>query len=429
MSDEGASPQDIIGRAAVRRGGLPPYPASMHRRPLNVLQICDHLGWEGSRMHGVKRLFSWMIPRFDRDRFNVSLVSLRKKDLSEETLDDLGIDITYLERSKFDPLTLGDVLRVIDRKQIDILHLHGYGATTFGRLAGALRRIPTIVHEHANLTDTPWFQKIADRLLASSTDIALAVSASTADFVVHARKIPASKVKVVYLGVPLEEFSRSRSPEEVAAARAELGIGRHEFAAGTITRLHDSKGNSYLIDAAARVVAERPGVRFFLVGEGPLLEDLQAQAKGLGLGDRFVFTGFVRNVARTLSAFDLTVFPSLWEGTPITAFEALAMGQPIVATDADGLLDILTDGEDAAIVPKRNAVALADRIIWAVDHPDERARLSAAARETGRRYDIDVFVRKMEKLYTLLHEVSRATRRRGLLSADLAFLSSETAVR
>ena len=57
-------------------------------------------------MHGVKRLFGWMIPRFDRDRFSVSLVSLRKKDLSEETLEQLGIDITYLERGKFDPLTL-----------------------------------------------------------------------------------------------------------------------------------------------------------------------------------------------------------------------------------------------------------------------------------------------------------------------------------
>ena len=56
---------------------------------LNVLQVCDHLGWEGSRMHGVKRLFAWMMPRFDRSRFNVSLVSLRKTDLSEETLESL----------------------------------------------------------------------------------------------------------------------------------------------------------------------------------------------------------------------------------------------------------------------------------------------------------------------------------------------------
>ena len=82
---------------------------------LNVLQVCDHLGWEGSRMHGVKRLFSWMIPRFDQSRYNVSLVSLRKKDLSEETLESFGIDITYLHKSKFDPATLPALLKVIDR--------------------------------------------------------------------------------------------------------------------------------------------------------------------------------------------------------------------------------------------------------------------------------------------------------------------------
>src|ERR671912_2383654 len=144
-------------------------------RPLNILQVCDHLGWEGSRMHGVKRLFGWMIPRFDGDRFRVSLVSLRKKDLSEETLEQMGVDITYLQRGRFDPLTLTALLNVIDRKQIDVLHLHGYGATTFGRMAGAIRRLPTILHEHANLTDTPWFQKIADAVLEQSTDIAIAV--------------------------------------------------------------------------------------------------------------------------------------------------------------------------------------------------------------------------------------------------------------
>ena len=61
--------------------------------PIKVLQICDHLGWEGSRMHGVKRLFAWMIPRFDTRRFQVSLLSLRKKDLSEERLEDFGFPV------------------------------------------------------------------------------------------------------------------------------------------------------------------------------------------------------------------------------------------------------------------------------------------------------------------------------------------------
>jgi glycosyltransferase involved in cell wall biosynthesis len=232
-------------------------------------------------------------------------------------------------------------------------------------------------------------------------------------------------VKVVYLGVPLEEFTRSRTASEIAAARADLGIRPGEFAVGTITRLHESKGNAVLVDAAARVLEARTTARFFLVGEGPLLADLQAQANRLGLGDRFVFAGFRRDVAATLSAFDLSVFPSLWEGTPITAFEALAMGKPIVATDADGLLDILTDNRDAVIVPRRNADALADKIVWAIDHPEARAGLSEQARRTGRQYDIEAFVRKMERLYTVLHDMPRAGRRRHLMRTDFSFLTSD----
>jgi glycosyltransferase involved in cell wall biosynthesis len=390
---------------------------------LNVLQVCDHLGWEGSRMHGVKRLFAWMIPRFDRDRYDVSLVSLRKKDVSEETLESFGVDITYLHRSKFDPATLPALLKVIDRKKIDILHLHGYGATTFGRMAGGMRRIPTIVHEHANLTDTPWFQKVADAALEPLTDIALAVSQSTADFVVNARRIPARKVKVVYLGVPLEEFSRPRSEEEVRQARLELGIAPEDFAIGTVTRLHESKGNSYLVEAARLVLNQRPHAKFFIVGEGPLRDPLEQQARALNLADRFVFAGFARDVARVVSAFDVSVFPSLWEGTPLTVFEALAMGKAIVATDADGLVDVLTHEHDAVIVPTRDARALADGLVRVIDEPQTRHRISAAASQTAKQYDITAFVRKMERLYDILHRVSRATKRRGVLHADLTFLT------
>ena len=395
---------------------------------LNVLQVCDHLGWEGSRMHGVKRLFAWMIPRFDAERYNVSLVSLRKKDLSEETLESIGVDITYLHKSKFDPATLPALLKVIDRKKIDILHLHGYGATTFGRIAGAMRSLPTIVHEHANLTDTPWFQKIADTALEPVTDIAIAVSKSTAEFVINARRIPPAKVKVVYLGVPLEEFSRPRSQGEIHAARAELGIARDDVAIGTVTRLHDSKGNSYLVDAARLVLNDRPNARFFIVGEGPLRESLEQQARALNLGDRLTFAGFAKDIPRVLSAFDISVYPSLWEGTPLTVFEALAMGKAIVATDADGLIDVLTPEHDAIVVPKRNARVLADGLMRVIDEPATRERLRAAAFETGKKYDIAAFVHKMERLYDLLHRVSRATKRKGVLVSDLSFLTGNAPV-
>jgi glycosyltransferase involved in cell wall biosynthesis len=392
---------------------------------LNIVHVCDHLGWEGSRMHGVKRLFAWMIPRFNRDRFHVSLVSLRRRDLSEDTLEQSGVDVSYLGRHKFDPRTYPELLRLLKRKDAHVVHMHGYGATTFGRLCAWRLGVPAILHEHANHTDTPWFQKVADRVLAPHTDLAIAVSESTAAFTVRARLMPPERTRVVYLGSPLDEFARVRTADERAAARASLGIEPSTVAVGTVTRLMPSKGNEYLVEAVPDIVRRHPHVRVFIVGEGELQAPLQAQAQALGLGDRLVFVGFRRDVAEVLTALDLVVFPSLWEGTPLTAFEALAAGKPIVATDADGLLDILTDRHDALVVPRRNAAALAAAVCELIEQPPLSARLAAGAAHTGAQYDIAAFVRKMERLYEILHQTSRATRRAGVLSADLGFLTAK----
>ena len=385
-------------------------------------------------MHGVKRLFAWMIPRFDKSRFNVSLISLRGKDLSADTLEEFGIDVTYLARHKFDPATYPALLKVLRDKDADILHMHGYGATTFGRLCAWRLGIPAILHEHANHGDTPWFQKVADRLLAAHTDIAIAVSESTGEFTTRARLMPAERTKVVYLGAPLDEFARPRTTDEIAAARSALGIAPGTSAIGTVTRLMPAKGNKYLVNAAPLVLASHPSVRIFVIGEGELRAELEAQARSLNLGDRIVFTGFTRDVGAALSALDLLVFPSLAEGTPLTMFEALAMGKPIVATDADGLVDVLTHGKDALVVSKGDAAALAAAITTLLDNPSLAAQLGAEARRTGARYDIGAFVRKMERLYELLHESSRVSkppnrgrfggpRRAGILKTDLSFLT------
>ncbi len=130
-----------------------------------------------------------------------------------------------------------------------------------------------------------------------------------------------------------------------------------------------------------------------------------------------------------MSAFDLSVFPSLWEGTPLTVFEALAMGKPIVATDADGLLDVLTDDHDAVIVPRRDAdgARRRHRPGRSTSPPTRAAPGRRSAPQPARQYDIAAFVRKMERLYDLLHRVSRPTHRRGILNEDLSFLGDGSA--
>jgi glycosyltransferase involved in cell wall biosynthesis len=359
-------------------------------------------------MHGVKRLFSWMIPRFDPERFAVSLLSLRKKDLSEETLEQFGFPVHYLEKSRFDPSTFPALVRLLKKLRIDVIQTHGYGATTFGRAAAMWLRIPNVLHEHANLTDTPWFQKIPDRLFDPFTDLAIAVSESTRRFCVEARKLSPERVKVVYLGAPLEDF-QPWSAERAREAREKLGLGGAGLrVVGTVTRLHESKGNRYLVEAAALLARHRPEIRFVVVGEGPLQPDLEVQARRLGIEDRVVFTGFQKDVAAAFASFDVAVFPSLWEGTPLTVFEAMAMAKPIVSTDVDGLRDVLQDDVNSLVVPPRDPEALAQGMVRMLDDPSLARRLSGAAREASRRFDIQVFVNKMSRLYEVLVERYRA---------------------
>ena len=396
----------------------------MHR--LNVLHVCDHLRGDESPIRAATRFIAWMTPSFHPERVNVSVVSLAKKGPLDAAMESSGIEVTHLHKSPVDPATLTALLKIVDRRQIDLLHLHGQGAATFGRAAAAMRRLPAILHEHATPATSSWFQRLADRALAPFTDMALAGSRGAASFVSDVRFVPPARVKVVYPGVPLDEFGASRTAGDIEEARRELGIGRDDFAIGTLTRLDEAAGTAHLVEAARLVIDARPQAKFLLVGDGPLRPALESQARRLGLAECCVFVGSVADDARALAAFDLSVYPSLGEDTPLTIVEALAAGTPIIATDADGVLEIVTDGHDARIVPRRDAKALADRIVAMMDDPGERARLAAHARATGSRYDIRNVTGQMEELYERLHATSRTTHRRGILETDLSFLTGRT---
>lgn len=377
-------------------------------------------------MHGVKRLFSWMIPRFDKSRFDVSLLSLRRKDVSEETLESFGFPVYYLEKGKFDPSTFFALVALLRRLEIDVIQTHGYGATTFGRAAAWWLKIPNVLHEHANLTDTPWFQKIPDSLFNPLTDLAIAVSDSTREFCVRARRLSPKRVKTVYLGAPLDEF-QPFDEQSRHEARHRLGFTDSQRVVGTVTRLHESKGNRYFVEAAASLASHRPDVKFVIVGEGPLQLELEQQAEQAGVRDRFAFVGFQREVADCFAAFDVAVFPSLWEGTPLTVFECMAMARPLVSTDVDGLRDVLVHEKNALVVPPRSGEALADAISRMLDDDALAIRLAAGARESAVRFDIQRFVDKMSELYEVLVDGYRGSgeRPRWDYARDFAFLDAK----
>jgi glycosyltransferase involved in cell wall biosynthesis len=364
---------------------------------IRVFHLCDKFGIRGALTHGVSRLFTWWLPRFDT-RFEVRLVGLRPHDESSAYLRRQGLDPICLGRGPFDPAVATDLLRLVRRDRPHILHSHGYASSNFARVVGALTGVRTIVHEHAAYPSIPGYQRSIDWLLAGRTDLGIAVSESTKAFMVSRRCLPPDRIRVVFNGAPLEEF-RLPSADRVEAERARLGLRRGEPVIGTVGRLDAQKGITYFLRAAALVLRHRPDVRFVIAGDGHLLAQHQEEARVLGIADRTVFAGFCEDVPLVQSVLDVQVFASLWEGTPLTVFEAMAMRRPIVSTTVDGLGEVLRHGENALLVPPRDVEGLATGVLELLERPALAARLAAQAGTDSCRFDVRRTVEQLQELY------------------------------
>jgi glycosyltransferase involved in cell wall biosynthesis len=159
------------------------------------------------------------------------------------------------------------------------------------------------------------------------------------------------------------------------------------------------KGHRYLVDAAARVLASRPDARFLIAGDGDQMPALRERAAGAGVAGKLVFAGHRTDVPDLLGALDVFAISSLYEGTPLTLFEAMAAGKAIVSTAVDGCREVLEDGKTGLLVPPADAESLAQAILRVLGDDALRARLSARAREASRRYDVRTCVEEMQKVY------------------------------
>ena len=152
---------------------------------------------------------------------------------------------------------------------------------------------------------------------------------------------------------------------------------RLQGVAREIARLEAQKGITDLLDAAAML----PDVVFEIAGEGPQRDQLVAKAATLGVADRVRWLGHRDDVPALLAAADLFVLPSLNEGLPLAAMEAMLAGVPIVATDAGGTGEIVRDGITGVLVPPGDPEALSASIRALLSDRPRAARLAIAARE------------------------------------------------
>jgi glycosyltransferase involved in cell wall biosynthesis len=266
-------------------------------------------------------------------------------------------------RGKVDPGALVRLCRVVRDERIDLVHTHMDLADYYGAAAARSRRGTALVCTKENAdefrTRRTWKRPpflALERLSYAAADAVIAVSHGLADFLAEAEGLPRHKTVVIENGVDPDLGSTAPARQ---AARALLGLPGDAPILGTVGRLAAQKGQSDLVRALPAIRAAIPGARLVIAGDGPLRGALEEEARRAGVQDAVRFLGHRGDVPVILSALDLFVLPSLWEGLPLALLEAMSMSLPVVATRAVGIEETVSDGVEGLLVPCRDPDALA----------------------------------------------------------------------
>jgi glycosyltransferase involved in cell wall biosynthesis len=152
---------------------------------------------------------------------------------------------------------------------------------------------------------------------------------------------------------------------------------------GVVGRLRKEKGQAILLDAMPQVIKEVPDAKLLVVGDGPDRSQLIRRSKILGIADHVLWFGF-KEPAETLqlySIMDVVAVPSLFEGFGLTAAEAMAAGRPVIASDVDGLKEVIKDGVTGYLVPIGNSNVMAKRLVELLFNPSKAQAMGEAGRQ------------------------------------------------
>ncbi len=202
---------------------------------------------------------------------------------------------------------------------------------------------------------------------------------------------------VIRNGIEIDKFS---SIAKNADCKIKLKTEEDDIIVGSIGRLHYQKGYEFLIEASMSVIANYPNVKFVLIGDGELRAQLESSAKKKGVFNSFTFLGNQTNIPELLAQIDIFVLPSLWEGLPLVLLEAMASQKPIVATNVNGVVEIIGSEKEGILVPPQNSVALSSAIIHLLEDKELSKKLAEAGyKKVLNEFNLNKMIEKTESVY------------------------------
>lgn len=295
--------------------------------------------WESG---GIESFLHNVLRHMDLTNLDVDIVvACLRPSIFTEPLERLGV--RFVELSGRSRSFVRNYLRfsaLLRQKHYDVVHLNAFQGLQLSLLQAAKRaNVPVrIAHSHNTAlrqSRSRWLKMLIHRLSStlfseSATDL-WACSSNAAEFMFSQRPLVQRNWRFIPNGIDLERFRfDAQQRDEV---RRELGVSDC-FVVGNVGRLCYQKNQDFLLDVFAALIKERPNSRLLLVGEGEERQHLEQKAIALGVADKVIFYGVTDRVERLLWAMDVFVFPSRFEGLPVTSVEAQATGLPCIFSAA-----------------------------------------------------------------------------------------------
>ena len=293
------------------------------------------------------------------------------------------------------------IAMIIKSEDIDIVHGNSSMGHIYGGIAALITRRRCIWFQHTCSQKLTFIDQLST-LIPSDAIIANShYTASRQEAIFPYRK----NIVVIYPGIDMAEFNHITARGR--AVRDKLGIKQSEMVVGIAGRIQRWKGFAFFIDAAYRVKKIMPDVKFLIVGDEMFGRDdgykneLVNFAKNIGIADSIIFTGFQRNSHDYIDAMDILVHASVYpEAFGLVICEGMALRKTVIATDAGGPQEIITDPEIGYLYTPGNSFKLAELIVNFLNDPDRMKKTGINAEEYVRKnFSADIMTQRIERLY------------------------------
>jgi len=350
---------------------------------------------------GAERCLTELAVRLDRERFDPTVYCLAPLPKDRvfscvPRLEAAGVPVVSLEtsRSVAAPMAVWRLAAHLRRQRPAVVQSFLFHANVVARLAARLVGVGCVVSGVRVAEPRRWHLRL-DRATHRMVDAYVCVSRAVAEFSHSVARLPAEKLRVIPNGVDLSTYSAT-----VPVSHAELGVPDRARLVVCIGRLAEQKGQAWLLRTADGWMQDRQEVHLALIGDGPDRAKLEAAARKAGLAGRVHLTGRRADVPQVLAAAELLVLPSIWEGMPNVLLEAMASGLPVVATDVEGVDELLGPVVAEQIVPRGDDARLTERIGQLLDDRAFAARLGQAnRRRAADHFAIESIVEQYERLW------------------------------